>query len=222
MTPEKNDESLKRLGGGRWQTRDGRFTIEPQSGTWVILDGEQTDDLGLPLVRGPFKSLTDARAAVEGARESPAPSSPLAGRLKEAHSPKKGSPKTELATSEAPKEPRWLAQLSKAERERAKKLVGLLSAGGARDPEDLVRDDIDRGTPTVARFAIARRMAELVAKAGDKPDARALTRELAVLLGSGRDDDLGVSWRMVDGDGRPIDATGRELRAALDRAGRKS
>ena len=42
--------SLKRLGGGRWQTRDERFTIEPQSGTWVIVDGEQTDDLGLPSV----------------------------------------------------------------------------------------------------------------------------------------------------------------------------
>ena len=48
------DEGLKRLGGGRWQTRDERFTIEPQSGTWVLVDAEQTDDLGLPLVRGPF------------------------------------------------------------------------------------------------------------------------------------------------------------------------
>ena len=63
-----DDSSLKRLGGGRWQTRDERFTIEPQSGTWVLVDGEQTDDLGLPLVRGPFRSLTEAKAAVEAAR----------------------------------------------------------------------------------------------------------------------------------------------------------
>ena len=61
----EDDRSLKRLGGGRWQTRDERFTIEPQSGTWVLVDAEQTDDLGLPLVRGPFRSLTDAKAAVE-------------------------------------------------------------------------------------------------------------------------------------------------------------
>src|SRR4249920_3306220 len=68
----EDDGSLKRLGGGRWQTRDDRFTIEPQSGTWVVVDAEQTDDLGLPLVRGPFGSLNAARAAIETARETPA------------------------------------------------------------------------------------------------------------------------------------------------------
>src|SRR5258705_13328484 len=75
--------SLKRLGSGRWQTRDERFTIEPQSGTWVLVDGEQSDDLGLPLVRGPFRSLTDAKAAVESARGTVAPESPLAERIKD-------------------------------------------------------------------------------------------------------------------------------------------
>src|SRR5467141_3442016 len=80
----EDNRSLKRLGGGRWQTRDERFTIEPQSGTWVIVDAEQTDDLGLPLVRGPFRSLTEAKAAVEDARVMAAPESPLADRVKEA------------------------------------------------------------------------------------------------------------------------------------------
>ena len=37
-------DALKRLGGGRWPTRDGRFTIEPQSGSWVVLDGERPKD----------------------------------------------------------------------------------------------------------------------------------------------------------------------------------
>lgn len=58
--PTAPDASLERLGGGRWQTRDERFTIEPQSGTWVVVDAEATDELGLPLVRGPFPSLTAA------------------------------------------------------------------------------------------------------------------------------------------------------------------
>jgi len=75
------DESLKRLGGGRWQNSDERFTIEPQSGTWAVVDAEATDDLGLPLVRGPFRSLTDAKAAIAAARTSDAPASPLADRL---------------------------------------------------------------------------------------------------------------------------------------------
>lgn len=77
-------DSLKRLGGGRWETRDGRFAIEPQSGTWVIVDNEQTDELGLPLVRGPFGSLTAAKDAIEAARTEGPKASPLAERLEQA------------------------------------------------------------------------------------------------------------------------------------------
>ena len=75
------DAPLKRLGGGRWQTRDERFTIEPQSGTWVVVDGEQTDELGLPLVRGPFGSLTEAKSAIADARSSEPATSPLAAKV---------------------------------------------------------------------------------------------------------------------------------------------
>src|SRR3954463_666274 len=79
--PDDEDAPLKRLGGGRWQTRDERFTIEPQSGTWVLVDAEQTDDFGMPLVRGPFPSLTSAKDAISGARSAAPATSPLAGRL---------------------------------------------------------------------------------------------------------------------------------------------
>src|SRR5258705_9390415 len=105
MAPEKleDDRSLKRLGGGRWQTRDERFTIEPQSGTWVLVDSEQTDDLGLPLVRGPFRSLTEAKAAVEGARGAAAPESPLADRVKEAGTRPAKTPATVPGTSSTSK-----------------------------------------------------------------------------------------------------------------------
>ena len=75
-----DEEGLRRLGGGRWQTRDERFTIEPQSGTWAIVDAEQTDELGLPLVRGPYPTLTAAKAAIADARGSAAPTSPLKDR----------------------------------------------------------------------------------------------------------------------------------------------
>ncbi len=77
----RDDTALKRLGGGRWQTRDGRFTIEPQSGTWVVVDAEATDELGLALVRGPYGTLTAAKDAIADAREGDAPASPLAGAL---------------------------------------------------------------------------------------------------------------------------------------------
>ena len=45
-------DALTRLGGGRWGPRDGRFQIEPHSGTWVIEDQIQEDELRLQLVRG--------------------------------------------------------------------------------------------------------------------------------------------------------------------------
>ena len=93
------EASLKRLGGGRWQTRDERFTIEPESGTWSLVDAEATDELGLPLVRGPFRSLTDAKAAVEDARAG-AVESPLDERLKAA---RRNAPEASAAPGKTPR-----------------------------------------------------------------------------------------------------------------------
>lgn len=68
-TPEK----LKREKAGTYRTADGRFTVEQSSSGWLLLDGEETNELGLPLTRGPFATLDDAREAIEPARSGPAP-----------------------------------------------------------------------------------------------------------------------------------------------------
>ena len=202
--------SLKRLGGGRWQTRDDRFTIEPQSGTWVVVDAEQTDDLGLPLVRGPFGSLRDAKAAIEHAREAEPASSPLSARVEEhrKHPPTKattkgtGSPPasertTKGATSpEAPAEPRWLTELDADARRRARRLIDRLAAAGAKDAEAMARRDLLGNVPVVAGYAVGR------AVRGLGSDATPAT--VAGLLAAGHDDALDVEWRLVDGAGRPI------------------
>jgi GNAT superfamily N-acetyltransferase len=73
--------SLKRENPGRYRTLDGRFTVEQASGRWMVLDAEQTDDLGLALVRGPFATLDEARGAIETARSGPQPTSDLAARI---------------------------------------------------------------------------------------------------------------------------------------------
>jgi hypothetical protein len=91
---DSDDAPLKRLGGGRWQTRDERFTIEPQSGTWAVVDAEQTDDFGMPLVRGPYPSLTDAKAAISSARTSDPAESPLTERIEQRRSRPPAEPKT--------------------------------------------------------------------------------------------------------------------------------
>jgi ribosomal protein S18 acetylase RimI-like enzyme len=90
---------LKRESAGRYRTRDERFAVEQNSGRWLVLDTEQTDELGLPLVRGPFSTLDDAREAIAAARTGPAPTSPLARRAKAAP-PRKA---TERSGSRAPK-----------------------------------------------------------------------------------------------------------------------
>jgi hypothetical protein len=206
-----DDASLKRLGGGRWQTRDERFTIEPESGTWVVVDADQTDDLGLPLVRGPFRSLGDAKEAIVAARSAPQATSPLAGRV----APRRGEAtgratkklpetakrsKREPEEPEEPEEPRWFAALDPDARRQARRLIVRLEEAGAPDPEGMARRDVVGDIAAVAGFAITRRLAE-IGKAADG-------EQVAALLADGRDDDLGVRWRLVDGDGRPITIRG--------------
>lgn len=230
MAPKKadtdpDDAPLKRLGGGRWQTRDERFTIEPQSGTWVVVDAEQTDDLGLPLVRGPFPSLTAAKEAIASARTSDPAQSPLAARLEgrrrepAATREEKGSgakpakadepaaipARKAKAEPEEPTEPAWLTELDPVERGRARRQVVTLAELGVTDPEGVVRRDVVGDVPAIAADAIRRALGEL----GDdaSPD------EVAELLVDGRDADLGVRWRLVDGDDRPIVLEPRKRKA---------
>lgn len=224
-TAKDDDGSLKRLGGGRWQTRDERFTIEPQSGTWVVVDAEQTDDLGLPLIRGPFGSLGAAKAAIGDARVSGKPVKPLptptraAARTKapttaprsgpghaskaapaaepaaEREHPKPSKP-AEPSTRSEPTEPRWLTDLAPAERRRARDAIKRLADAGAPDPEGMTRRDVAGDVPAIAAYAVRRRIDGL---GPDAPPAA-----IVEALADGRDDDLGVRWRIVDGDGRPI------------------
>jgi L-amino acid N-acyltransferase YncA len=81
--------ALKRESAGRYVTPDERFSIEQQSaGSWVLVDAEQTNEFGLPLVRGLFGTLAEAKAGVVAAREGPAPESPLAGRARPTERPR--------------------------------------------------------------------------------------------------------------------------------------
>ena len=240
--------ALKRTAPGQYASGDGRFTVEQESaGTWVVVDGEQTDELGLPLVRGPFASLTSAKAAIAGARAGGPAASPLAEQIERRRrepaepdapaSRREGSPTTatrhgpegrggaragspdEAAAAgpagraspgrrrrepgdaspgpdDAAREPGWLADLDAAGRGRARRLIARLMDDGASDAEGIVRRDVVGGVPAIAARAIARRLAEL--------GSAAAPGEVADALADGRDERLGVRWRLVDGDGRPI------------------
>ena len=225
--------SLKRLGGGRWETRDGRFAIEPQSGTWVVVDNTQTDDLGLPLVRGPFGSLTAAKEAIESARATGPAESPLADRIKQARSesgPKtaaggqaagrgkpsaKGSagsrasgssssakPASDDAAPAPPPEPKWLRDMTPAERRKARELIDQLVELGIEDAETMARAEIARDEPAITRLALERAIGAAV-KSARSPGGAA--RAVIEAIMRGRDPELGARWRVVDERGRRID-----------------
>lgn len=71
--PEPAPDALKRERAGTYRSNDGRFSVEQSSSGWMVLDAEQTDGLGLPLTRGPFGTLDDAKAAMADARAGGAP-----------------------------------------------------------------------------------------------------------------------------------------------------
>ena len=221
-----DEGSLKRLGGGRWETRDGRFAIEPQSGTWVVVDSTQTDDLGLPLVRGPFGSLTAAKEAIGSARSAGPAESPLAERIKQARASgtrkrdasggaKEGragrrsasQAAEELATVEPeppapPPEPKWLTDLAPPDRRRARELIERLHQADVPDAEAIARSEIARDQPALARFAIER---SLRAAVGRATSPRAAAQAVLEVLLDGKGNDLDVRWRLVDERGRRID-----------------
>ena len=226
--------SLKRLGGGRWATRDGRFAIEPQSGTWVIVDNEQTDELGLPLVRGPFGSLTAAKDAIETARSGGPKASPLAGRIEQARRSEKTEPTPSAAQREMQRRsrgapgPESVAATAPApkpiESERAEpqpppepRWLRDLDGTGQRRARDLIArlermavDDperIVRAEVADGQPALARLAIErAIAKAlaASTDPPRAVRAAVSAIL-RGADVELGVSWRLVDDLDRRIE-----------------
>lgn len=209
------DDSLKRLGGGRWETRDGRFAIEPQSGTWVVVDNTETDELGLPLVRGPFGSLTAAKAAIESARSTGPAESPLAERIKQAKAadgrkartsasakPEAPGKQEKTPTPEAPLEPKWLRDLEAADRRRARELIERLQDLNVAEPEEIARAEIARNQPALARVALERNIRKAIASA--RSPAGGAHAAVEVIL-RGKDADLGARWRLVDDQGRRLD-----------------
>jgi hypothetical protein len=204
-------EPLRRAGGGRWQTRDERFSIEPQSGTWMVVDAAQTDELGLPLVRGPFGSLGAAKEAIALAREQPPPPSPLAERIDAIPKRRSGKVSTKgsdrpaarrrPAAAKEPPGPAWLAALEPSDRRRARDLIDRLERAGVRAGAAIARAEIVEGEPALARLAIERRIEAAV---GAGKDPALVARAIAKVVVAGEDASLGARWRLVDGDDRPI------------------
>ena len=160
--PERTTSNLKRESAGRYRTTDGRFGVEQASGGWMVVDGEQTNELGLALVRGPFGSLDEARAAIEEARSGPPPTSNLAARIAALPRPKSAS-RTKPAPLPPEPPPLKIRELRRADGEALRQLW---DAGGFRSVGD---DDA-----SLATFARRNPGLLLVATAGETIIASAL------------------------------------------------
>ncbi|MFL5717819.1 MAG: hypothetical protein ACJ77V_09590, partial [Chloroflexota bacterium] len=104
----------------------------------------------------------------------------------------------------APPEPKWVRDLRPVDRRKATELIERLEALGiARDKAEAVaRTEIGQGLPGLARLAIERRIRAATARMKDAESAAKATVDI---LTAGEDPDLGVSWRLVDDRGRPIE-----------------
>jgi ribosomal protein S18 acetylase RimI-like enzyme len=96
-------DTLKRERAGVYRTKDGRFAVELSSSGWMLLDGEQTNELGLPLARGPFATLDEARDAIGEARTGPAPASGIEPRHTRRKPPVIGPAATPAAAAKGPR-----------------------------------------------------------------------------------------------------------------------
>jgi hypothetical protein len=94
-------------------------------------------------------------------------------------------------------------KLDEAQRRRARGLLRRLDdAGMARTQAlELAREEIVAGRPALAQLAVERRVDSILGGGGDSASvARAIMRDIV----DGEDEALGVGWRLVDREGRPI------------------
>ena len=70
--PPPDPNKLAREAAGSYRTGDGRFLVrQDRGGKWYVTDSEQTNELGLELVLGPFDTIAGAKSAVADQREQP-------------------------------------------------------------------------------------------------------------------------------------------------------
>lgn len=170
-------DKLERQQAGTYRTADERFDVRQADQGWFLVDSQQTDGFGQPLVRGPFATLQAVRDAIPEARSAKvvslarrsAATGPAGARAKAA------KPKPE------PK-PSWLDQLPSDERASARRLIGALESQGVRDAEQLVRRDRDGLLPAIATTILQRRLDDLLADASD--EERKLVAKVVQLIAS--------------------------------------
>ena len=92
--------------------------------------------------------------------------------------------------------------ITASRRKTAKELIERLEALGVDDAEAIAKAEIVDLEPAVARLALERRIRDALLS---KSPRTAVAAAIEAIL-TGKDDDLGTEWKLVDGNGRRIRA----------------
>ena len=171
---------LKRERPGRYVTTDGRFAVEGEStGSWYVVDNDRQNELGLPLMAGPFATLDEARARLVATREgrSGEPDRPAAERP--------AAPDREATQATEPAAPTVPSAAPTAP------VTGTKSAAARRMPGAPVEPDTGSAAEAPPRHAWLVRL-----PSGRQEEARRL---LAILDRMGIDDPL-LARREIEAD----------------------
>ena len=209
---DADPDRLVRQKAGSYRTEDDRFEVQESANGWFIVDSEQANEFGQPLLHGPFATLNDVRAALPEARKTAPTPRPSGGAKKAAQGTKrkaagKAEAKTEAKTkpkAEAPPPPppSWIDRLSPAEARDVRALIRAAEREELPDAEQLVRRDREGLAPIIAEQLIERRIDALIddLPAGSRDDARKLVAQVLEALSA----DAGGSraplptWRLVE------------------------
>jgi hypothetical protein len=165
---------LVRQSAGTYRTADDRFEVSGDANRWFLIDTEQTDDLGQPVVQGPFATLNAVRDALPAARR--ADLKPVA------RPPAKGTRKPRAR--KAASAPSWIDKLQPSEATEVRALIRALEREGIGDAEKLVQRDRQGLAPAVATRLVERRLEQIVDElpADGREPVRALIRRVAAVL----------------------------------------
>ncbi len=200
--PPKNEppaasdpNQLVRQKVGGYRSADERFDVQGSAGRWFATDQQQTDELGQPLIHGPYATLDELKEALADARRPQAKGVPRlrvirgsseASRAAEAKEPKRGGGRKSAAPSQPAAAPQksWIDALPAADARRVRTLIRGLEREGVDKAEALVRRDRDGLHPAVAAELIARRLEAIVVglPAAERKAARATIERVIEIL----------------------------------------
>lgn len=196
--PDPDPDRLIRQAAGVYRTADERFEVRQEGLGWFVLDSAQADELGQPLMHGPFATMALVREALPGARRARPLRRPVG----------KASKRAAKKTEPPPPPPSWIDQLPSADATRVRKLIRALEREAVPAAEELARRDREGLLPAVAAQLIEQRLEAVVSELPPKErdSAKRLVRKVVEILSADGTAAHGAGlpgWTLVEigGDG---------------------